>query len=129
MGGTGEISLVNAEDIESAGLELTVGFKGITPQILDAYTQSGGERTTALMCFLLALQRRIKSPVRAIDEFEAHLDPRNRENLFQSVAEVANSDTAQYLVITPGRLAGVEKAFNVVVVQSVGGVSKVGVVT
>lgn len=129
VGGTGEISLVNAEDIESAGLELTVGFKGITPQILDAYTQSGGERTTALMCFLLALQRRIKSPVRAIDEFEAHLDPRNRENLFQSVAEVANSDTAQYLVITPGRLAGIEKAFNVIVVQSVGGVSKVGVVT
>jgi chromosome segregation ATPase len=81
------------------------------------------------MCFLLALQRLIKSPIRAIDEFEAHLDPKNREHLFRSVAEVAGTDTAQYILITPGRLAGIETASNVVVVQSVGGISRVGVVS
>jgi len=106
VGGVGDVGLINAEDIESAGIELSVGFRGAKPQVLDAYTQSGGERTTALMCFLLALQRKIKSPIRAIDEFEAHLDPKNRERLFKSVADLASSDSSQYLVITPGQLVG-----------------------
>ncbi|MFN4133955.1 MAG: hypothetical protein ACK4GQ_06290, partial [Candidatus Hadarchaeales archaeon] len=74
IGGRGMIRLVNPEDIEEAGIELSVGFRGNEPQILDMYVQSGGERTAAIMCFLLALQRRIKSPLRSIDEFEAHLD-------------------------------------------------------
>ena len=42
-------------------------------------TQSGGERSIALMAFLLALQQHIASPFRAIDEFDVHLDPKNRE--------------------------------------------------
>ena len=52
---TGEVQLSNAQDIETAGLEILVGFKGGKPVALDAYTQSGGERTTATMSFLLAL--------------------------------------------------------------------------
>lgn len=129
IGGEGEVRVVDAEDIEKAGLELTVGFRGVKPQVVDPYTQSGGERTTALMCFLLALQRKIRSPVRAVDEFEAHLDPKNREFFFKKVAEVASQDSSQYLVITPGRLFGVRKSSNVIVVQSVSGVSRVGVVS
>jgi chromosome segregation protein len=128
VGGTGDVGLVNPEDLECAGLELSVGFLGVRPQVLDAHTQSGGERTTASMCFLLALQRRIKSPLRAVDEFELHLDPRNREHLLRSVAELTGEDTAQYLLITPGRLVGVEKVANVITVQNVGGSSRVGVV-
>ena len=50
---TGQVQLANAQDIETAGLEIFVGFKGGKPVALDAYTQSGGERTTATMGFLL----------------------------------------------------------------------------
>jgi len=35
------------------------------------------------MCFLLALQQRIRSPIRAIDEFEIHTDPKNREQMME----------------------------------------------
>jgi chromosome segregation ATPase len=43
---TGEVRLSNVNDIESAGLEIIVGFKGSKPVALDSHTQSGGERTT-----------------------------------------------------------------------------------
>lgn len=124
----GDLRLVNPEDIEGAGLELYVGFRGAVPQLLDAYTQSGGERTTAIMFFLLALQKQIKSPVRAIDEFETHLDPRNREAIFRSIIESTRGEEVQYLVITPGYLLDVEGVPNIVMVQNVGGVSQVRVV-
>ncbi len=125
----GDLKLVNPEDIEGAGLELYVGFRGTSPQLLDAYTQSGGERTTAIMLFLLALQKQIRSPLRAIDEFETHLDPRNREAIFRSIIEATRGERVQYLVITPGYLLGVEEVPNIVMVQNVGGTSQVRVVT
>ncbi|MDI6884051.1 MAG: AAA family ATPase [Hadesarchaea archaeon] len=124
---SGDVHLTNAHDIDEAGLELLVGFKGSEPQVLDAYTQSGGERTTALMCFLLALQQRIKSPIRAIDEFEAHLDPRNREAILRGIIEFMKGEEAQYIVITPGRLMDVEGVPNVITVQNVAGSSRVKV--
>ena len=64
---------------EKCGLEILVGFKGNKPTPLDAFTQSGGERSIAMMAFLLALQQHITSPFRAIDEFDVHMDPKNRE--------------------------------------------------
>jgi chromosome segregation ATPase len=124
---SGDVNLVNAHDIDEAGLELLVGFKGAEPQVLDAYTQSGGERTTALMCFLLALQQRIQSPIRAIDEFEAHLDPRNREEILRGIIEFMKGEATQYIVITPGQLVNVEGVPNVITVQNIAGSSKVKV--
>ncbi len=126
---SGDIRLVNVHDIDEAGLELRVGFKGAEPQVLDAYTQSGGERTIALMCFLLALQQRIRSPLRAIDEFETHLDPRNREAILQRIMEFMKEEMAQYIVITPGRLVDVEGVPNVITVQNIAGSSQVKVAT
>lgn len=123
----GDITLTNAHDIDEAGLELHVGFAGVEPQALDAYTQSGGERTTAMMCFLLALQQRIQSPIRAIDEFEAHLDPRNRETIFRGIIEYMKGEGMQYIVITPGQLMDVEEVPNVITVQNIAGSSRVKV--
>jgi chromosome segregation protein len=127
VGGRGRLALSRPEDVEEAGLEIYVGFRGAAPHLLDAYTQSGGERTVAVMCFLLALQNKIKSPFRAVDEFEAHLDPHNREELMRGLMEVCSGEETQYLLITPGWLSGLHKA-SVIVVQSVGGRSQVRVV-
>ncbi len=124
---SGDVNLTNGQDIDEAGLELLVGFKGADPQVLNAYTQSGGERTTALMCFLLALQQQIQSPIRAIDEFEAHLDPRNREAILQGIIEFMKGWETQYIVITPGQLFNVEGVPNVITVQNISGSSQVKV--
>jgi len=75
----GEVRLINPSDIEEAGLEIFVSFKGGQLSRLDPYTHSGGERSTTVMAFLLALQQNILSPFRAVDEFDLHMDPKNKE--------------------------------------------------
>ncbi|MGQ9788101.1 MAG: AAA family ATPase [Candidatus Hadarchaeaceae archaeon] len=124
---TGDVRLENPDDIDEAGLQLLVGFRGAEPQVLDPHTQSGGERTTAIMCFLLSLQQRIKSPIRAIDEFEMHMDPRNREQMLAEILTSMKDEEAQYIVITPGRLVNVEGVPNVITVQNIAGLSSVKV--
>ena len=124
----GDVRLVNLDDIENAGIVILVGFRGATPTVLDPYTQSGGERTTATMCFLLALQQKILSPFRAIDEFDVHMDPRNREEIFNLILSIVRQNPdVQYLVITPGILTTFEEDMNIIVVQNIRGVSRVGV--
>ena len=128
LNATGDVRVVNPEDIDEAGLELHVGFMGSEPRVLDAYTQSGGERTSSIMCFLLALQQHIKSPIRAVDEFDIHMDPRNRERLMRQLMRLMGARSAQCLLITPRQLPGVEGVSNVITVQNVAGVSSVKVV-
>lgn len=125
----GEVKLTNEQDIEDAGLEILVGFKGGTPVPLNAYTQSGGERSTATVTFLLALQQHVHSPFRAVDEYDVHMDPKNREiiaNLI--VSSVADSDS-QYLAITPSQLTFTGKDFHLITVQNVEGASLIKEVT
>jgi chromosome segregation protein len=124
---SGDVRIINPNDIDEAGLELLVGFRGSEPQVLDAYTQSGGERTTSLMCLLLALQQHIQSPIRAIDEFDIHMDPRNREVMMRQMLELMKGSESQYIVITPGQLVGIEGIANVITVQNSAGSSKVKV--
>jgi chromosome segregation ATPase len=124
---SGDVRIVNPNDIDEAGLELLVGFRGSEPQVLDAYTQSGGERTTSIMCLLLALQQHIQSPIRAIDEFDIHMDPRNREVMMRQLLELMKGSESQYIVITPGQLVGIEGIANVITVQNSAGSSKVKV--
>ncbi len=125
--GRGLIVLKASKDIERAGLELYAGFKGNEPVSLDGLSPSGGERTIALVAFLLSLQHFISSPFRAIDEFDVHMDPRNRETVSRLIylASKAN-DTNQYIAITPGQvtLPG-EDNVHVIVVQNVQGSSLV----
>ena len=126
---TGRVRLIDAQDIETAGLELIIGFKGAEPTILDTHTQSGGERSGATMAFLLALQQHVKSPFRAVDEFDVHMDPRNRE-VFSDMLfkEISKNVECQYLTITPGQLTNVDKTVHVITVQNVEGRSDVKVV-
>jgi len=126
IGAFGTVRLVDAKDIEKAGLELLVSFKGGKPTPIDGLTQSGGERSVALMAFLLALQQHIKSPFRAIDEFDVHLDPRNREMVSDLiVSSFKEAKEEQYLAITPGQIEAVKDNVHVIVVQNVSGLSEI----
>jgi len=120
---TGEVRLANGHDIETAGLEILVGFKGGKPVALDAYTQSGGERTTATMSFLLALQQHVRSPFRAVDEYDIHMDPKNREMIAHMLLSIIKDNTAQYIVITPSQITFAQQDANIITVQNVEGTS------
>ncbi|MEM2099262.1 MAG: AAA family ATPase [Candidatus Bathyarchaeia archaeon] len=121
----GEVRLSNGHDIETAGLEILVGFKGGKPVTLDAYTQSGGERTTATMSFLLALQQHVRSPFRAVDEYDIHMDPKNREMIARMLLAMIKDANAQYLVITPSQVTFAQENANIITVQNVNGKSVV----
>ncbi len=127
VGGRGQIVLKASKDIEKAGLELHAGFKGNEPVSLDGLAPSGGERTIALIAFLLSLQQFISSPFRAIDEFDVHMDPRNRETVSRLIYVAAKAnETSQYIAITPGQVSLPEEGnVHVIVVQNVEGSSLV----
>jgi len=124
VGANGELRLGVAKNIDQAGLDMLVGFKGVPPTRLDSLTQSGGERSIALVAFLLALQRHIASPFRAIDEFDVHMDPKNREIVSRLIVSGAREmKNTQYLAITPGQVSLPEADVHVIVVQNVEGSS------
>ncbi len=122
---TGEVKLSSAQDIEASGLEIYVGFKGSKPVALDAYTQSGGERTTATMGFLLALQQHVRSPFRAVDEYDIHMDPKNRELIAKVLVALIKDAASQYVVITPSQITFAQQDANVITVQNLEGKSVV----
>lgn len=126
---TGEVRLSNVQEIETAGLEIYVGFKGSKPVPLDAYTQSGGERTTATMAFLLALQQHVRSPFRAVDEYDVHMDPKNREMIAKVLLAMIKDAASQYVVITPSQITFADPDANVITVQNLEGQSIVREVT
>ncbi|KYH40618.1 MAG: chromosome assembly protein [Candidatus Bathyarchaeota archaeon B26-1] len=119
----GSVRFLNEHDIEAAGIEILVGFKGADPVPLNAYTQSGGERSTATMAFLLALQQHVKSPFRAIDEYDIHMDPRNREIMANLLISSLEGQGVQYLAITPNQIYFEGRDVHIITVQNVGGSS------
>jgi chromosome segregation ATPase len=125
VGAKGRIVLKPAREIEKSGLELYAGFKGNEPVSLDSLAPSGGERTVAIIAFLLSLQQYVESPFRAIDEFDVHMDPKNRETVTKLIyAAATSSDPSEYIAITPGEVALPEgQDVHVVVVQNVEGSS------
>ena len=121
----GEVRLSDTQDIEMASLEILVGFKGAKPVTLDSHTQSGGERTTATMSFLLALQQHVRSPFRAVDEYDIHMDPKNREMIARMLLALIKEATTQYVVITPSQITFAQENAHIITVQNIEGKSVV----
>jgi chromosome segregation ATPase len=122
---TGAVRLLNDHDIEATGIDILVGFKGSQPLPLNIHSQSGGERSTAVMAFLLALQQRVRSPFRAVDEYDVHMDPKNREVIANLLISAVEGGTGQYLAITPNQMYYKGKDIHVIMVQNIEGTSLV----
>ena len=123
---TGFVKFEEGAEIEDAGIDLFVGFRGGPPTTLDPFTQSGGERSVALMAFILSLQGSIVSPLRAMDEFDIHMDPKNREAMFKMIlSQMKQREASQYIVITPSILTVFDRTAHVITVQAVHGPSEV----
>ncbi|MDW8033564.1 MAG: AAA family ATPase [Nitrososphaerota archaeon] len=119
MGGTGDLRLVNMEDIDNAGLMIFVSFGGGPLTEFNVYTQSGGERSATVVSFLMALQSLVKSSIRGIDELDVHMDPLMRKRFFQILSKVVRENPeVAYLCITPGTPPPIEDA-HIIVVQKV----------
>jgi len=127
IGARGHVKIVN-NDVRKVGLDITVGFEGKEEISISTLGQSGGEKSLSTMAFLLALQRQVKSPFRAVDEYDVHLDPVNRDQVTHLLRSAVEGDSKQYIAITPSHLseADLEEAGNVIVVQSIHGKSQVG---
>lgn len=129
IGADGEVHFVNQQDVEQAGIQMMVSFGGGPLVELNSFTQSGGERSSSIIAFMLSLQSLIQSPLRALDEFDIHMDPKNRETFFRLVEQEANGNPqVSYLVVTPGQVPkSLSKAVGIVV-QKVSGTSVINVV-
>ena len=125
IGAAGLARVVNVEDgdMENAGLELFVGFRGSPPVLFDYYTQSGGEKTASIMAFLLSIQQLLRSPFRAVDEFDLHMDPRNREEIYKMM--ISSMKESECLLITPSQITVTDPSVHIIVVQKAYGKSGV----
>jgi chromosome segregation ATPase len=124
----GETRLINPSDIEEAGLEIFVSFKGGQLSRLDPYTHSGGERSTTVMAFLLALQQNVLSPFRAVDEFDLHMDPKNKEVVSEFIVSTMEGTADQYMAITPSQVTFKGRDVHIVMVHKTEDVSEVRLV-
>jgi len=73
----------------------------------------------------LALQQRIRSPFRAIDEYDVHMDPKNREMIANLLISAVEGGEAQYLAITPNQMFFEGKDVHIITVQNIEGTSLV----
>ena len=124
----GEVRLINPSDIEEAGLEIFVSYKGGQLSRLDTYTHSGGERSTTVMAFLLALQQNVLSPFRAVDEFDLHMDPKNKEVVSEFIVSTMEGTADQYMAITPSQITFKGKEVHIILVHKTEDISTVRLV-
>ena len=75
------------------------------------------------MTFLLALQQHVQSPFRAVDEYDVHMDPKNREIIANLLVSSVKDLDVQYLAITPSQVTFTGKDVHIVTVQNVEGTS------
>ncbi len=96
-GGEGWMQLQNEEDPFMGGLDMFVRFPGKGGARLITGV-SGGEKSVAAVCFILALQNISPAPFYIFDEIDAHLDPYYAERLADLLKK--NSADSQFIVIT-----------------------------
>lgn len=94
------------------GIQIRVKFRDKSDlQTLSAHVHSGGERSVSTIMYLMALQDKMVSPFRCVDEINQGLDERNERLVFRRIVENATrppvhsidptSHSGQYFLITP----------------------------
>jgi len=95
-GGFGKLLLENPEDPFKGGLDILLSFPGKAE--LPIGNASGGEKSVATVCFILALQEIHPMPFYIFDEIDAHLDAVNSQRLADLLKE--KSKNSQFIVIS-----------------------------
>ncbi len=95
-GGSGRLILENEEDPFSGGIEVKLKFPGKREFSISG--ASGGEKSVATVCFIIAMQAIQPMPFYFLDEIDAHLDPVNSQRLVDLLKE--RSRGCQFIVIS-----------------------------
>jgi chromosome segregation protein len=95
-GGRGNLVLENPNDIFSGGVDINLAFPGKAE--MSVGSASGGEKSVATVCFLLALQAIHPMPFYVFDEIDAHLDMVNSQRLADLLKE--RSSNSQFIVVS-----------------------------
>lgn len=96
QGGTARLTLVNAEDLSEAGIEIEARLPGRREQGLAML--SGGERSLTACALIFALLKVSPTPFCVLDEVDAMLDDANVARFREMLTEL--SGETQFLVIT-----------------------------
>ena len=98
-GGSASLSLVDPDDLENTGVEVTAqpAGKRITKMML----MSGGEKSLTALALLFAVYRTRTTPFYILDEVEAALDDTNLRRLCAYIDELRHS--TQLIMITHQR--------------------------
>ncbi|MGD9561740.1 MAG: chromosome segregation protein SMC [Pyrinomonadaceae bacterium] len=95
-GGRGEMTLLEAEDILEAGIEVVAQPPG--KRLQNILLLSGGEKAMTAIALVLAIFRYRPSPFCLLDEVDAPLDDANVGRFVNKIAEM--SEKTQFIVIT-----------------------------
>jgi len=95
-GGSGKLLLENLEDPFRGGVDIYLRFPGKAELAISS--ASGGEKSVATVCFILALQAINPMPFYMFDEVDAHLDVLNIQKLADLLKERAKG--SQFIVIS-----------------------------
>lgn len=95
-GGRGEMTLLEAEDILEAGIEIVAQPPG--KRLQNILLLSGGEKAMTAIALILAIFRYRPSPFCLLDEVDAPLDEANVGRFVTKISEM--SEKTQFIVIT-----------------------------
>jgi chromosome segregation protein len=95
-GGRGEMTLLDAEDILEAGIEVVAQPPG--KRLQNILLLSGGEKAMTAIALVLAIFKYRPSPFCLLDEVDAPLDDANVGRFVTKIAEM--SEKTQFIVIT-----------------------------
>lgn len=95
-GGHGRLALENLDNPLEGGLDMLLQFPNKAE--LGVSSASGGEKSVATVCFLLALQNIRQLPFYIFDEIDAHLDDLNSQRLADLLK--SRSKNSQFMVIS-----------------------------
>lgn len=102
----GEVHLdfdsANPDDFSQYGIRIMVKYRDDEALIpLSSTRQSGGERSVAIMIYMLALQNKTSVPFRCVDEINQGMDKDNERKVFELLVKTADSSSSQYFLVSP----------------------------
>ena len=98
-GGSASLSLVDPDDLENTGVEVTAQPRG--KRITKMMLMSGGEKSLTALALLFAVYRTRSTPFYILDEVEAALDDTNLRRLVAYIEQLR--DSTQLIMITHQR--------------------------
>lgn len=115
-GGQARLSLVDSDDLLSAGLEVLASPPGKKLQLMTLL--SGGEQTLTALALRFAMFLIRPAPICVLDEVDAALDDANVDRFCSLLGDLAGSGT-RFLVITHHRLtmARMDRLFGVTMLE------------